>query len=341
MKFKKLFALITASTIAFINISTTTYAKEFEEDLAESTEESSDVSANDIEPEDVEPEDVKPEDITAIDIESEDTSTEADENDVETNDTKTTNEADAKPDSAVAHNKKTKASMHKKQHDTTRLKVIELQVKNWHGKEMVDEETGYTYFSDEIGEYIDGSSGAFKSEDEELIGDFISTVDGSDVNEELFSSLPLNGTDILKGWEPILDELSNNTSSSASISIDIKDFEIVNYSIEYIDDIELENEEKECPEDELKDELTDEAEVKDEADTTTEVADTGKPLDEADDSENKKDEIVAKENEILPENIVVNKADDSDSTADDESDTSDDTVCEATDESESSSDIQE
>ena len=105
MKFKKLFALITAFTIAFINFSTTAYAKEFEEDLEESTEESSDVSANDIKLKDVEPED-----ITAIDIESEDTSTEADENDVETNDTKTTNEADAKPDSEVAHNKKKKGT---------------------------------------------------------------------------------------------------------------------------------------------------------------------------------------------------------------------------------------
>ena len=107
MKFKKLFALITAFTIAFINISNTAYAKEFEEDLAESTEESSDVSANDIEPEDVDPED-----IIATDIEYEDTSTEADENDVETNETKTTNEADAKPDSEVAHNKKKKVNIH-------------------------------------------------------------------------------------------------------------------------------------------------------------------------------------------------------------------------------------
>ena len=207
MKFKKLFALITASTIAFINISTTAYAKEFEEDLAESTEESSDISANDIEHEDIEHEYVEPEEITATDIESEDTSTEADENDVETNDTKTTNEADAKSDSAVTHNKKTKTSMHKKQHETTRLKVIELQVKNWHGKEMVDEETGYTYFSDEIGDYIDGSKNSFKSEDENLISEFIATVEGSTIDDELSSSLAFGGTDVLSGGDQYLMSL--------------------------------------------------------------------------------------------------------------------------------------
>ncbi|MBO5617074.1 hypothetical protein [Pseudobutyrivibrio sp.] len=304
MKFKKLFALITAATIAFINIPTTAYAKEFEEDLAESTEESSDVSANDIEPKDVEPED-----ITATDIESEDTSTEADENDIETNDTKTTNEADAKPDSAVAHNKKTKASMHKKQHDTTRLKVIELQVKNWHGKEMVDEETGYTYFSDEIGEYIDGSKSSFKSEDEDLISEFIATVEGSTIDDELSSSLAFGGTDVLSGWGPILDELSNHTSSSVNIVIDVKNYEITDYSIQYIDDIELEEDIEDETEDELVLSLNDEAE--------TEIKTANDPAKETTNSSNKKDELIAKEDEILPEN-VVSKADESDSNSDSE-----------------------
>ena len=304
MKFKKLFALITASTIAFINISTTAYAKEFEDDLAESTEESSDVSANDIEPEDIEPED-----ITATDIESEDTSTEADENDVETNGTKTTNEADAKPDSAVAHNKKTKVSMHKKQHDTTRLKVIELQVKNWHGKEMVDEETGYTYFSDEIGEYIDGSKRSFKSEDEYLISEFIATVEGSTIDDELSSSLAFGGTDVLSGWEPILDELSNHTSSSVNIVIDVKNYEITDYSIQYIDDIELDEDIDDETEDKLVSNLNDEAE--------TEIETANVPAKETTNSSNKKDELIAKEDEILPEN-VVSKTDESNSNSDSE-----------------------
>lgn len=318
MKFKKLFALITASTIAFINISTTAYAKEFEEDLAASTEESSEVSANDIEPEDVEPED-----ITATDIESEDTSTEADENDVETNDTKATNEVDAKPDSAVAHNKKTKDSMHKKQHETTRLKVIELQVKNWHGKEMVDEETGYTYFSDEIGEYIDGSKSSFKSEDEDLISEFIATVEGSTIDDELSSYLTFDGTDILSGWEPILDELSNHTSSSVNIVIDVKNYEITDYSIQYIDDIELEEDIEDETEDKLvsshdvesrnKDKLV--SNLNDEAET--EIKTANEPAKETTNSSNKKDELIAKEDEILPES-VVSKADESDSNSDSE-----------------------
>ena len=304
MKFKKLFALITASTIAFINISTTVHAKEFEEDLVESTEESSEVSANDIEHEDVEPED-----ITATDIESEDTSTEADENDVETNDTKTTNEADAKPDSAVAHNKKTKVNMHKEQHETKRLKVIELQVKNWHGKEMVDEETGYTYFSDEIGEYIDGSKSSFKSEDEDLISEFIATVEGSTIDDELSSYLAFDGTDILSGWEPILDELSNHTSSSVNIVIDVKNYEITDYSIQYIDDIELEEDIEDETEDKLVSNLNDEAE--------TEIKTANEPAKETTNSSNKKDELIAKEDEILPES-VVSKADESDSNSDSE-----------------------
>ena len=318
MKFKKLFALITASTIALINISTTVHAKEFEEDLAASTEESIEVSANDIEPEDVEPED-----ITATDIESEDTSTEADENDIETNDTKTTNEVDAKLDSAMAHNKETKASMHKKQHDTTRLKVIELQVKNWHGKEMVDEETGYTYFSDEIGEYIDGSKSSFKSEDEDLISEFIATVDGSTIDDELSSALAFGGTDILSGWEPILDELSNHTSSSVNIVIDVKNYEITDYSIQYIDDIELEEDIEDETEDKLvsshdvesrnKDKLV--LNLNDEAETEIETA--NEPAKETTNSSNKKDELIAKEDEILPEN-VVSKADESDSNSDSE-----------------------
>ena len=304
MKFKKLFALITASTIALINISTTAYAKEFEENLVESTEESSDISANDIEPEDVEPEE-----ITATDIESEDTSTEADENDVETNDTKTTNEVDAKPDSAVAHNKKTKDSMQKKKHDTTRLKVIELQVKNWHGKEMVDEETGYTYFSDEIGEYIDGSKSSFKSEDEDLISEFIATVEGSTIDDELSSSLTFGVTDVLSGWGPILDELSNHTSSSVNIVIDVKNYEITDYSIQYIDDIELEEDIEDETEDKLVSNLNDEAE--------TEIKTTNEPAKETTNPSNKKDELIAKEDEILPEN-VVSKADESDSNSDSE-----------------------
>lgn len=323
MKFKKIFALITASTIALINISTTAYAKEFEDDLAASTEESIDVSANDIEPEDIEHEDVEPEDITATDIESEDTSTEADENDIETNDTKTTNEVDARPDSAVAHNKKTTASMHKKQHDTTRLKVIELQVKNWHGKEMVDEETGYTYFSDEIGEYIDGSKSSFKSEDENLISEFIATVEGSTIDDELSSSLAFGGTDVLIGWGPILDELSNHTSSSVNIVIDVKNYEITDYSIQYIDDIELE----EDIEDETEDKLVSSHDVEsrnedklvsnlnDEAET--EIKTTNEPAKETTNSSNKKDELIAKEDEILPENVVSN-ADESDSNSDSE-----------------------
>ena len=304
MKFKKLFALITASTIAFINIPTTAYAKEFEEYLTESTEESSEVSANDIEHEDVEPED-----ITATDIESEDTSTEADENDVETNDTKTTNEADTKSDSAVTHNKKPKASMHKKQHDTTRLKVIELQVKNWHGKEMVDEETGYTYFSDEIGEYIDGSKSSFKSEDEDLISEFIATVEGSTIDDELSSSLAFGGTDVLSGWGPILDELSNHTSSSVNIVIDVKNYEITDYSIQYIDDIELDEDIDDETEDKLVSNLNDEAE--------TEIKTANEPAKETTNSSNKKDELIAKEDEILPES-VVSKADESDSNSDSE-----------------------
>ena len=320
MKFKKLFALITAATIAFINIPTTAYAKEFEEDLTASTEESSDVSANDIEHADVELEE-----ITATDIESEDTSTEADENDIETNDTKTTNEVDAKPDSAVAHNKKTTASMHKKQHDTTRLKVIELQVKNWHGKEMVDEETGYTYFSDEIGEYIDGSKSSFKSEDENLISEFIATVEGSTIDDELSSALAFGGTDILSGWEPILDELSNHTSSSVNIVIDVKNYEITDYSIQYIDDIELEEDIED--EDETEDKLVSSHDVEsrnedklvsnlnDKAETEIETA--NEPAKETTNSSNKKDELIAKEDEILPEN-VVSKADESDSNSDSE-----------------------
>ena len=105
--------------------------------------------------------------------------------------------------------------------------------------------------------------------------------------------------------------------------IDVKNYEITDYSIQYIDDIELEEDIEDETEDKLvsshdvesrnKDKLV--SNLNDEAET--EIKTANEPAKETTNSSNKKDELIAKEDEILPEN-VVSKADESDSNSDSE-----------------------